>query len=213
MSKCPQSDQYLGDLMRRYPQLAACRDDIIAACEMLGNCYRSSKKALICGNGGSAADCEHWAGEMLKGFICRRPVARENYPNLPADLASGLQCALPMIPLTGFTSLSSAFANDVDHKLVFAQLVWALAKEGDVVIGISTSGNSPSVRCAMQAAAAAGARTLGLTGSGGGKLAELCDVCIKAPADKTYMIQELHLPIYHTLSLMLEAEFFPPRAD
>lgn len=201
------SEQHLDDLLGRHAILEGCRGDILAAFEMLRECYRSSGKALICGNGGSAADCEHWAGEMLKGFVSCRSIDPSRCA-LPPSLANKLQGALPMIPLTGFLSLSSAFANDVDPQLVFAQLVFALARQGDVVIGISTSGKSPSVVHAMDSAVAMGARTLALTGESGGTLGEKCEVCIRVPAKKTFLVQELHLPIYHTLSLMLEDEFF-----
>ena len=155
---------------------------------------------LLCGNGGSAADAEHWAGELLKGFVQKRPLNSVEKSGLPADLALKLQGALPAIPLTGFVSLGTAFANDVDPNLTFAQLVWGLGRPGDVLIGISTSGNARNVCMAMEAARVRGMLRIGLSGKTGGDLCSLCNVCIKAPATETYLIQEYHLPIYHCLT-------------
>lgn len=127
---------------------------------------------------------------------------------LTAELGAKLQGALPAIPLTGFTALATAFANDVDPHFVFAQLVWGLGRPGDVLVGISTSGNARNVCTAMEAGRYRGLFRIGLSGRTGGRLNALCDLCIKAPADETHLVQELHLPIYHCLSLMLEDEFF-----
>jgi D-sedoheptulose 7-phosphate isomerase len=196
------------DLVKRRPELSGCVDDLMRAYEAMCDCYRHGGKLLLCGNGGSAADAEHWAGELLKGFCHKRPLHQMHKDLLPADLAQKLQYALPAIPLTGFISLSSAFLNDVDPILIYAQLVWGLGVPGDVLVGISTSGNAKNVCAAMEAAKARGLFRVGLSGRTGGRLLAHCDVCIRAPSDETYLIQEFHLPICHTLCLMLEDEFF-----
>ena len=163
---------------------------------------------LVCGNGGSAADAEHWAAELLKGFVSRRPLSPDARKGLTSRLAEGLQGALPTIPLTGFLSYRTAFANDVDPDLVFAQLVWALGRPGDVLAVLSTSGESTNVCRAAEVASAREMKVLALTGEAGGQLSRLADVCIRVPARQTHLVQEYHLPVYHCLSLMLEDEFF-----
>ena len=199
---------HLQELLRRFPVLAGCGDQIERAFELLRACYLRGGKVLLAGNGGSAADAEHWSGELLKGFAMKRPLGDADRSRLPAELAEGLQQALPAIPLTSFVALNTAFANDVNAALAFAQLVWGLGAAGDVLVGISTSGNAANVLYAADAAHAKGLTVLGLTGSGGGKLAGKADVCIRVSETATYRIQELHLPIYHCLCLMLENEFF-----
>ena len=199
---------HIENLLQRCPELTKTRHDVERAFEVLRDCYRRGGKVLLCGNGGSAADAEHWAGELLKGFARQRSLSPAEQETLPPEQRLKLQGALPAIPLTGFLSLTTAFANDVDPNLVFAQLVWGLGKAGDVLIGISTSGNARNVCAAMEAAKARGMFRLGLSGRTGGRLNPLCELCIKVPADETYQIQERHLPIYHCLCLMLEDEFF-----
>ena len=201
-------NSHINKLLQRCPELAECRGEIEKSFAILCDCFRSGGNLLLCGNGGSAADAEHWAGELLKGFGQKRPLSQAEKQGLPESLGLKLQGALPVIPLTGFVSLSTAFANDVDPDLIFAQLVWGLARPGDVLVGISTSGNARNVCAAMEAAKARGVRRVGLSGRTGGRLNPLCEVCIKAPSDETYLIQEFHLPIYHCLCLMLEDEFF-----
>lgn len=196
------------DLIRRRPQIEPIRKDVCAAYDLMRETFRSGGKALVCGNGGSAADAEHWAGEMLKGFEGSRMVPPEVRDQLGDELASHLQGALPMVPLTGFLSLSSAYANDCDSVYTFAQLTLALGGQGDLLIALSTSGNSENVILAARVARRRGMHVLGLTGYSGGELKGLCDVCICVPEEKTFLVQELHLPVYHTLSLMLEDEFF-----
>ncbi len=198
----------LAGLVDRLPSLAPCAPAIEAGFALLRDCFAGGGKLLLCGNGGSAADAEHWAVELLKGFLERRPLPDEARQRLPADLAEHLQRALPAIPLTGFLSLSTAFANDVRPDMVFAQLVWALGRPGDALVALSTSGGSENVCRAAEAAAAGEMRVLSLTGADGGRLAGLSDVCIRAPAAETHLSQEYHLPIYHCLCLMLEDEFF-----
>jgi D-sedoheptulose 7-phosphate isomerase len=199
---------HLNNLLQRCPQLTDCALDVENIFTIMRDCFRNGGKLLLCGNGGSAADAEHWAGELLKGFGQKRPLNHVEKQGLPEALGLKLQGALPVIPLTGFVSLSTAFANDVDPDLIFAQLVWGLGRPGDLLIGISTSGNARNVCAAMNTAKARGMACVGLSGRTGGRLSPLCDVCLKVPADETYLIQELHLPIYHCLCLMLEDEFF-----
>ncbi|GAG34888.1 unnamed protein product, partial [marine sediment metagenome] len=170
--------------------------------------YCSGGTLLLCGNGGSASDAEHWAGELLKGFRRNRPLTGQWLERLGPELGTKLQGALPAIPLTGFPALSSAYGNDVDSDYVFAQLVFGLGRAGDALVGISTSGGAGNVVLAMKVAAALGMRTVALTGRSGGEMAPLAEVSIRVPADETDRVQELHLPVYHTLSLMLEEEFF-----
>jgi D-sedoheptulose 7-phosphate isomerase len=201
-------NRHIRQLLQRVPQLTVCLSEVEQVFGILSECFQTAGKVLLCGNGGSAADAEHWTGELLKGFVHQRPLPEAARKLLPPKLALKLQEALPAIPLTGFLSLSTAFANDVDPDLVFAQIAWALGRKGDVLIGLSTSGNARNVCAAMEAARAKGLRTVGLSGRSGGRLSSLCDVCIRAPADETCLIQELHLPIYHCLSLMLEDQFF-----
>jgi D-sedoheptulose 7-phosphate isomerase len=201
-------NRHLVELIDRFPALAGCAEDIERAFALLRDCYAGGGKVLVCGNGGSAADAEHWAGELLKGFVTERPLPSEVRQRLSPKLAEGLQGALPTIPLTGFLSLRTAFANDVDPELVFAQLVWGLGRPGDALVALSTSGGSANVCAAVEAASARQMATVALTGQDGGRLGELADVCVRAPARETHLVQECHVPIYHCLSLMLEDEFF-----
>ena len=200
---------HLVDLLARRPELKICLEEVDEIFHTLVRSLRHGGKLLLCGNGGSAADAEHWAGELLKGFVKKRTLPKQERNALPSYLGEKLQGALPAIPLTGFSSLSTAFANDVDPQLTFAQLVWGLGKPGDVLIGISTSGNAPNICAAMETAKAKEMIRVGLTGQAGGKLLSLTDFCLRVPETETYRVQELHLPIYHCLSLMLEDEFFP----
>jgi D-sedoheptulose 7-phosphate isomerase len=199
---------HLDNLICRFPALGACRPQVEGAFQAIRDALRRGGKLLLCGNGGSASDADHWAGELLKGFHSSRPLSEMEQRKLPEELATRLQGAVPAIPLTGFTALSTAFANDVAPELVFAQLVWGLGCSGDLFVGISTSGNARNVCLAAQAARARGLVTLALTGEGGGKLAPLCDLAIRVPARETNLVQEFHLPIYHCLSLMVEEDFF-----
>jgi D-sedoheptulose 7-phosphate isomerase len=202
-------------LIFSYPGLDVCASDIEAAFNVLRDCYRGGGKMLTCGNGGSAADAEHIVGELMKGYLLKRPIPEEMRTKLTATnpedgdyLADHLQGGLPSISLVSQTSLLSAIANDTAADMVYAQQVYVYGREGDVLVGISTSGNSANVLRAMQVARALGLRTIGLTGRTGGKLKPLCDVCIRVPANDTTLIQERHLPIFHVLCAMLEEEFF-----
>ena len=202
---------HIDRLIDRFKVLSPCRNDLEDAFNILSSAFRASKKVLICGNGGSASDAEHWAGELLKGFCKPRRLSPDEGGILTPDLRDKLQGGLPIIPLTGFPAFSTAFANDVSPELTFAQLLWVLGKEGDVFIGISTSGNARNVCLAAEAAQGRHLTRVALTGESGGALHSLCDLTIRVPAKETYLVQELHLPIYHCLSLMLEDEFFPDR--
>lgn len=202
-------------LVERYPSLESVKEDIVAAYLLLEESYENGGKLLVAGNGGSAADAEHIVGELMKGFkMSRKPEAdfaeklvAEN-PELGSVLAENLQGALPAIALDGHPALSTAYMNDCEPLLCFAQQVNGYGKAGDVFLGISTSGNSKNVLYAATTAHAKGMKVVGLTGAKDSKLKDMSDVCIKAPQTETYMIQELHLPIYHCLCLMLEDKFF-----
>jgi len=209
------SEMILADLIQRYPPLKACGEEIGRACLLLINSYQNGGKLLICGNGGSAADADHIVGEMMKGFKLRRNLPQSQCDRLtdafPEDgcyLANHLQGALPAISLIGQTALSSAFVNDVAADMVFAQQVFGYGKPGDVLMGLSTSGNSKNVVNAVKVAKAFGLKTISLTGISGGAIKGLCDVTIQAPATETFQIQEYHLPVYHALCAATEAEFF-----
>lgn len=202
-------------LLERYPSLIACKNDIIMAYDMLENTYSNERKLLVCGNGGSASDSEHIVGELMKEFKLKRKVFAQQAeamkaidPELGATLAQHLQGALPAITLTAHSSLTTAFMNDSEPVLVFAQQVNGYGKEGDSFLGISTSGNSMNVIYAAVTAKARGLKVIGLTGQKESKLSKLADVCIRVPETETYKIQELHLPVYHCLCLMLEDHFF-----
>lgn len=195
-------------LLSNYPQLEVCVPDMVSVYETLKDAYVSGNKLLLCGNGGSASDADHISGEILKGFESKRPLTAEQRENMGEELAANLQQSLPAIPLTAFTALSTAYTNDVDAEYIYAQLTLGLGKPGDVLLGISTSGNAVNVGHALKVAKGQGMSTLGLTGQTGGAMKPLCDVCICVPSSETFRIQEYHLPIYHVLCLMLEDHFF-----
>ncbi len=198
--------KHIDILKERYAQLNICAEDIERAVLLIEEMYKSDNKLLLCGNGGSAADCEHISGELLKGFLLKREVT-ENI-EVEESVKSNLQKGVPAIPLTSLSSSLTAFANDVEPSLCFAQLCFALGKKDDVLFGISTSGNSKNVVEAVKVAKAIGIKTVGLTGSKGGKLKELCDVCICVPENETFKIQELHLPVYHAICAQVEEDLF-----
>lgn len=207
--------KHLDLLIERYSQLEVCKSDIEKAYLVLEKCYENDNKLLIAGNGGSAADSEHIAGELMKRFKILRPVPTEfadrlkNIDPVRGDnLAKNLERGLMAIPLVAHEALTTAYINDVDGLGVFAQQLYGFARSGDVFLGISTSGNSKNVMSATVVARALGVKVIGLTGKAGGELANVADVAIKVPETETYMIQELHLPVYHCLCLMLEDRFF-----
>lgn len=202
-------------LVSRYPELEACREDIGKAYALLEKTYTEDYKLLVCGNGGSAADAEHVVGELMKGFVLERKLdntlcekLKAIDPEMGSVLAKNLQGALPAIALDGHIALSTAYMNDCEPLLCFAQQVNGFGVAGDVLLGISTSGNSKNVLYAATLAKAKGMTVIGLTGEKESKLSTLADVCIRVPKQETYQIQELHLPVYHTLCLMLEEHFF-----
>lgn len=208
-------EEYLKQLVARYPQLAECKADIAKAYEILEMAYASGRKLLVSGNGGSASDSEHIVGELMKEFKLKRRVYREQAermreisPELGDVLADSLQGALPAISLTGHSSLTTAFMNDSEPELIFAQQVNGYGMPGDVYLGISTSGNSKNVLYAAVTAKSKGLKVIGLTGQRENQLMRYADVCIRVPEIETYKIQELHLPVYHCLCMMLEEKFF-----
>lgn len=207
--------KYLDDLVIRYPVLDTIRTQILGAYEILRDCYEADGKLLIAGNGGSCADSEHMVGELMKGFLKRRPVPDQMARRLAAVdpergelLAKRLQRGLPAIALTGHNALTTAFANDVNGDMGYAQQLYGYGRPGDVFLGISTSGNAENVMFAVTAAKALGMKTIGLTGRDGGALGRSCNVAIIVPEQETFKIQELHLPVYHALCLMLEEHFY-----
>jgi D-sedoheptulose 7-phosphate isomerase len=208
MNSTPSRRDHLSELLKRRPELTLHAAEIRKAADLFLECFRNCGNALLAGNGGSAADADHWAGELMKGFESRRPLTQEQRAGLRPELAEKLQQAAPCIPLTGFPALRTAVANDIDPTLEFAQLVMALGRPGSLFVGLSTSGNAANVCAAAEVARAKGLKVLGLTGESGGKLAPLCDLCIRVPAKRTLEVQELHLPIYHTICLLIEDEFF-----
>ena len=203
------------ELINRYPKLCVCEKAINDAMDMLVSCFVGGGKLLLCGNGGSCADCEHIAGELMKGFLNKRHLSDDKKakmlaecPEITEETLDKLQGGLPAISLPSFTALNTAFANDVDASLVYAQGVYALGRRGDVLIAISTSGNSQSVVEAARVAKAIGVKVIALTGLGGGALGKIADVSICVPETETYKIQELHLPVYHYLCAKAEEHFF-----
>lgn len=214
----PRLEKHIDLLIARYPALKDVRQDIIQAYLIMEECYEHDGKLLIAGNGGSAADAEHIAGELMKRFRTPRPVTADFAEKLKsvdpvrgADLSKNLECGLMAIPLVAHEAMTTAYINDVDALGVFAQQLFGFGRPGDVFLGISTSGNSKNVMSATVVARALGIKVIGLTGAKGGELAAVADVCVKAPSDETYMIQEFHLPIYHCWCLMLEDKFFGKR--
>lgn len=202
-------------LLSRYPILGPCKEDIEAAYQLMEESYSRCGKLLIAGNGGSASDAEHMAGELMKSFKLPRPVSKEFSKSLSAidpvrgrKLSDSLEQCLPALPLVAHEAMSTAFLNDVDGTEVFAQQLYGFGRRGDVFLGISTSGNSENVLYASVVARAMGMQVVGLTGAAGGELARASDVAVKVPETETYKIQELHLPIYHCWCLMLEEHFF-----
>lgn len=210
-------DNQLDILLNRYPVLSVCKNDILKAYDLLAECFAGGRKLLIAGNGGSCADAEHIVGELMKGFKLPRKCSEEFAEKLRSvdeargsELADKLQGGLPAIALGGHQGLNTAYINDIPGGglLTYAQQLYGYGKAGDVFLGISTSGNSKNVMNATVVARALGIKVIGLTGSAGGELARVADVAIRVPETETYRIQELHLPVYHCLCLMLEERFF-----
>ena len=207
--------KHIDVLIDRYPELGNQRENIIAAYHILEGSYADGGKLLIAGNGGSAADSEHIVGELMKGFEKPRKLSQEYRDKLisvdeemGATLGESLQGALPAIALDGHSALSTAYMNDCEPLLCFAQQVNGFGNAGDVFLGISTSGNSKNILYAATVAKAKGMKVIALTGAKDSKLSAMADITIRSSQTRTYMIQEHHLPIYHCLCLMLEDRFF-----
>ena len=207
--------QYIDLLILRYPQLIVAKDCIVEAYQILEESYTNDGKLLVAGNGGSAADAEHIVGELMKGFVNPRKLEAEYSDalitvnkELGRVLSENLQGALPAIALDGHLALTTAYLNDCEPLLCFAQQVNGYGRKSDVFLGISTSGNSRNILYAATVAKAKGMKVIGLTGEKDSKLSEISDTCIQVPETETYKIQELHLPVYHCLCLMLEDTFF-----
>lgn len=205
----------LNELIKRYPVLASCKADLEAAAAALIEMYENGGQLLLAGNGGSCADCDHIVGELMKGFLKKRPLSsakkaemKENCDLLDDDILCKLQDALPAVSLPSIAGLNSAFCNDVDPELIYAQSVLAMGRKGDIFMGMSTSGNAGNVFAAAKTAKGLGLKVIGLTGEGGGKLKTVADICIRVPETETYKIQELHLPVYHYLCAAVEAHFY-----
>ncbi len=203
-------------LIERRPELEVLRNNILDAYELLLETVSQNGKILICGNGGSCADSDHIVGELMKSFCAYRPIEEDlckrliSIDSIDGDrIANGLEGAIPAINLTQHTALSTAYGNDSSAPMVFAQQVYGYGEEGDALIAISTSGNSQNVALAAITAKAKGMKVISLTGNDNSRLTTLSDVCLNVPETETYRIQELHLPIYHTLCLMLETSFWP----
>jgi D-sedoheptulose 7-phosphate isomerase len=209
------SKEIINDLYHRYPALISCKPDIDKAILEVLNCYENKGKLLICGNGGSCSDADHIVGELMKSFEKKRPLEKvfeEGLKEVSAErgayIAGKLQNALPAISLNAHSALYSAISNDIDGDLVFAQQIVGYGNPGDVLIAITTSGNSRNVVDAAITAKTKGLKVIGLTGKTGGKLKEFCDVCICVPSSSTPEVQEFHLPVYHTICKVVENEFF-----
>jgi D-sedoheptulose 7-phosphate isomerase len=205
----------LDELIRRYPRLTDNRGEVEKAATSIISCYENGNKILICGNGGSSSDSDHIAGELLKGFENRRLLKdslKEKLLSVAPDrgpyLSEKLQAGLPAISLSAHSGLMTAVANDTDASLIYAQQVMGFGKSGDVLIGLSTSGNAKNVIDAAITAKAKGMTVIGMTGETGGKLKQYCDILINVPEKRTAWVQELHLPVYHSICLMVENHFF-----
>lgn len=217
-AKTMDSKQIREELFQRYPRLRSCEEEFDEAYRALLGCYKSGGKLMVAGNGGSAADSDHLTGELTKSFKFSRKVDADLEKRLVGlygddgrELASRLEGGLMSIPLTQFAGANTAFMNDVSPEAAFAQLAQVFGRPGDVFLGISTSGNSKNILLALMAAKARGVTTIALTGETGGKAKGLADINIRVPETETFKVQELHLPVYHALSSMVEADLFEPK--
>ena len=217
MSVKPSTLKTVDDLIERYPALEVCKADLVAAVEAICESYRGGHKLIACGNGGSASDAEHIVGELMKGFLLPRKLDkqmeqrfREVCPDSADYFMENLQGALPALSMVNQVALNTAFANDQAPDLSFAQQLLGMGDEGDVLLAISTSGNSTNVIYALDMARAKGVKSIALTGKSGGKIKakNMADITICVPEDETFKIQEYHLPVYHMLCIAAENEFF-----
>lgn len=207
--------KYLADMIERYPQLSVIKEDMLKAFDMIKESFSTQGTLFTCGNGGSASDAEHIVGELMKGFMLKREIGDEKRSELVNSfgdegkfIADNLQMGMRAVSLTGHPALSTAFANDMESVMTFAQQLFVLGKKGDVLLAISTSGNSDNVIKTLQVSSVNGIKTIALTGKTGGKCVQLADIAIQVPVDGAHYVQELHLPVYHTLCLMLEEHFY-----
>jgi D-sedoheptulose 7-phosphate isomerase len=210
------SNQIITQLCERYPQLIPLKENIVAAAEIIIKCYTSGGKVLVCGNGGSSADSDHIVGELMKSFDSLRPIDKniaETLTRISVErgkfLSQKLEGGLPAISLTSQTSLMTAICNDIDASLIFAQQVIGYGKDNDVLIGLSTSGNSQNVIDACITAKAMNMKVIGFTGMTGGKMKDYCDVLVNIPEKRVPYVQELHLPVFHAICLIVEDHFYP----
>lgn len=206
---------FIENLISRYPVLQKCQVDIEKACRVCCDSFSNSGSLFLCGNGGSASDADHISGELMKGFLLKREISDDKKTELTGlfgeegkFIADHLQDGLPAVSLNGHPALSSAFANDVDPSMVFAQQLYVMGKPGDVVIGLSTSGNSDNILKCFKVAKYKNITSILLTGRDGGKGSELADISLIMPEMETYKIQELHLPVYHTMCIVIEDYFY-----
>lgn len=202
-------NKIFNELLERYPCLESCSEDILAAYNIMVDGFNNQGKLLCCGNGGSSADCDHLVGELMKGFLKKRPLAEDEKLKINDDFISmNLQKGLPAISLSAHAALMTAFENDVAPSLVFAQQVYAYAKSEDFLVVFTTSGNSENIVYALKAAKACGIKSVAITGANESKCSEIADVTIKLPETETFKVQELTLPVYHCLAAMIEDNFF-----
>lgn len=206
---------FITELCGRYPILLKNENEIRQACSGIIKSFENSGKLLVCGNGGSCSDAQHITGELMKGFLKKRPISQEKIqlmkkrcPEIDDSILNGLQQGLPTISLDSSSALNTAFMNDCDPSLIYAQQTLGYGREGDAFIGISTSGNAENVCAAAKVAKSLGLYTIALTGKDGGKLAEICNTAIIVDEKETYKIQELHLPVYHAICATVETHFF-----
>ena len=208
-------ENILDELIARHERIEYLRESIRSAAEMLIDAYKNSRKVLVCGNGGSSADAGHIVGELMKSFEVPRSLDPTTQRKLKMDfgargelLVENLQQGLPAISLSEHTALITAISNDLGEEFIFAQQVVGYGNPGDVLMALSTSGNARNVVNALMAAKAKGMKTLGMTGETGGGMKPLCDVLINVPETRTARVQELHLPVYHALCMMVEKKLF-----
>ena len=199
---------YIEKIIEENPALAPCKDAMEKIANAIVSMHRAGGKLLLCGNGGSASDCEHISGELLKGFLSKRPIADGELSSLDEEIRAKLQRGIGAVPLTSLSALSTAFANDVDPMLLFAQSTFALGQKNDVLLGLSTSGNSKNVVAALKVAKAMGITTVAMTGESGGEMKNIADITLAVPEHETYKVQQLHLPAYHAICAEVERILF-----
>ena len=203
---------YIEKIIEENPALAPCKEAMEEVVCAIVSMHQAGGKLLLCGNGGSASDCEHISGELLKGFLSKRPVCECALPGLDSDIREKLQRGIGAVPLSSLSALSTAFSNDVDPALTFAQGVFALGQKNDVLLGLSTSGNAKNVIAALKVAKAMGLKTIAMTGESGGKMKALADIALTVPETETYKVQQLHLPAYHAICAEAERILFEKEA-